>query len=212
MDVQAVETLLALFDEVTLAPSEEAVISLKVAVQGVIVDLNDKVQILQDQETTLRVQLEEMQQMALPKPVDGFYTLEEFTGALLRKRGQTYGWKVDYVTATNTPDCRVAKNEDIQAWQKTNKVPDWAFEQIDRLIFPKRTGKKGQPPWLETEYDYLEFIYKEDPTRSNIVLVDLCTKKFGRSINEPAIKGALDRLRKKGRIDKYRPKKQKKAA
>lgn len=142
------------------------------------------------------------------QPDNGFYTIDQFITALIRKRGRSYGFRVDYVTASSTtPGCRAVKTEEFHKWQQSKEVPDWAYDQIDRLVFPDRKGKKGQTPWTVGEYDFLAKGYTLDPSKSNLDFAIMCTKEFGRSITEEAIKGALDRLRKRKRISKYRPKK-----
>lgn len=135
-----------------------------------------------------------------------YYAMEEFMARLQVKMGRTYGWRVDYVSASSAPDRRPVKSEDIQKWQRTRRVPHWAFEQIEQLEFSKRQGQGG-PPWTTQEYDFLEALYTADPLTPNAVLAEKCSKQFGRPITENSIKGALDRLRDKGRITMYRPSK-----
>ena len=154
--------------------------------------------------------------LPIPLSDNGYYDLEQFVAALHCKMGRTYGWRVDYIKATlATPECRNVKNEEIQRWQQTKKVPDWAFEQIDRLIFPPRKGELG-PAWSSIEYDFLVDLYtgkamKENgevhqtsSSTSNAVFAGICSTRFGRNITENSIKGAIDRQRKKDRLPKRR--------
>jgi hypothetical protein len=171
-------------------------------------EMDAKLQHLEDEARELRDRIEKAS--TIPHPIadekgDLYYTLEEFLAALQVKMGRTYGWRVDYVTAsTETPEVHQARNEDIQKWQRTKKVPDWAFDQIDKLVFTKRVGQGGRQ-WSNQEGDYLVGFYVSDPTMSNASFANICTKHFGRKITENAIRGALDRLRDKGRIERYRP-------
>lgn len=136
-----------------------------------------------------------------------YYTIGEFMAALQIKMGRTYGWRVDYVAASaKASGCTQAKNENIQKWQRTKKVPAWAYDQIAQLSFEKRLGQGG-PLWTTQDTDYLVSLYLANPNISNGELASLCTQHFGRPITESAVRGQLDRQRKKGRIDKYRPKK-----
>jgi hypothetical protein len=139
-------------------------------------------------------------------PADnGFYTMEQFLAVLTVKLRRSYGWRTDYVAASHeTEGCRPVANETVQKWQNSNQVPDWAVEQIDKLAFRKRTGTGGLP-WSDDNEIYLTELYKSDPGQSNQMLARLCEEHFGRPINEPSIKGAIDRLRKKGQLPRKRP-------
>lgn len=134
-----------------------------------------------------------------------FYTIEEFIAALHIKMGRTYGWRMDLVTATLAPDVRPVKNEDIQKWQRTKQVPEWAFQQVDKLLFVKRMGQSGER-WTDDNFLFLEDLYIADPTTSNDILAQKCSEHFGRNITPDSVKGTLDRRRKLGRLDRYRPK------
>jgi hypothetical protein len=136
---------------------------------------------------------------------NGFYTMEQFLSVLTVKLRRSYGWRTDYVSASQqTEGCRPVANETVQKWQNTNQVPDWAVEQIPKLTFRKRTGTSGLP-WSDDNETYLTELYKSDPGQSNQELARLCEEHFGRPINEPSIKGAVDRLRKKGQLPPKRP-------
>jgi hypothetical protein len=138
-----------------------------------------------------------------------YYTFDQFLSALqVRMRG-TYAWKTGYAKATvKTPGCEEVRTEDIQKWQKSDKVPVRAYEQISILSFEKREGK-GAPPWTKQNIAFLVEQYNGkpgDPTKSNAVLAKLCTEEFGRLITENAVKGQVDRCRKKKMIAEYREK------
>ncbi len=142
-------------------------------------------------------------------PVDGCYLLNDFLHTLACRRGQTYGWRIDYIKASETsPGCRSVKSDDIQKWQKTQLVPVWAYDQIAKLVFPKRKGENG-PDWTPEEFDhmielYLDSIKNGGKPISNAKLAEQCSNKFGRKITENSIKGAIDRQRKKGRLPLFR--------
>ena len=65
----------------------------------------------------------------------------------------------------------------------------------------KRLGVPRPPRWTPEEYDYLSSIYQEKPDRSNLWFSYECTEKFGRSLTENAIRGALYRLRLRATIE-----------
>lgn len=158
---------------------------------------------LEAEVAALRKQLEQRTNSTLP--VDGHYTMEQFLAALTAKLRRSYGWRTDYICASQmTEGCTPVENETVQRWQNTNKVPEWAVEQISRLRFRKRTGNSGST-WSDDNEDYLTVLYTTNPTLQNSVLAKLCEEKFGRTINENSIKGALDRLRKRGQVASKRP-------
>jgi hypothetical protein len=221
-----VEEILSLIDSIALLSTDDVdvldrVTTMRTSLNGIAPSIilrqailrdpddQERIEALQHENDGLRVRIAEMAAMVnVPKPnAKGMYSLEAFLAALQLKRGQTYAWRVDYCVATNnTPNCNVAKNEDVQKWQRTGEVPAWAYEQMAILVFPKRGGKGG-PPWTDAEYTYLKNLYLADPSKSNLMFADACTLHFGRPITENAIKGALDRLRKRKEIPGKRPKK-----
>ena len=136
---------------------------------------------------------------------NGFYTMEQFLAVLTIKLRRSYGWRIDYVTASQQTDgCTPVKNETVQKWQNSNQVPDWAVTQIDKLEFRKRSGTGG-PAWTDENENYLSELYKDDPHQTNLALAKLCEQHFGRPLNENSIKGAIDRLRKRGQLPEKRP-------
>lgn len=160
---------------------------------------------LEAQVANLHEQLNHLDDRPMIEPVNGFYTMEQFLAVLTSKLRRSYGWRTDYVRASKeTPGCNPVANETVQVWQNKNKVPDWAVEQIDRLAFQKRHGV-GAPMWSDDDEQFLIKKYNEDPSQSNNNLAKSCSDHFGRPINENSIKGALDRLRKKGHVPKKRP-------
>jgi hypothetical protein len=77
----------------------------------------------------------------IKRPLKEFYTMGEFLAAIYEKTGRSYGWKKDYVLASETtPNCIVTKSDTIGRWQHKNRVPAWAYEQIEKLNFPDRKG------------------------------------------------------------------------
>lgn len=175
--------------------------------------------IYQDEITQLRQQLVEaesknveletsmhaMRSQLRPQSVGGFYTMEQFMASLARKLGRTYGWRVDYVEATkHTPGAVLVETTTIQHWQIQRLVPEVYYEQIETLQFRKRIGKNC-PEWSDENYDYLEAEYKADPGQKNRSLAEKCSEHFERDINENSIRGAVDRLRKSGRLPERRP-------
>src|SRR6185437_15430493 len=212
---QIAETVLELFDHITASPDDSEVLATVATVRQ---HLGGKPPSIIIKEAVIdgdRIKALEEKLQALdttPQPENGFYDLEDFVAALHKKMGRTYGWRVDYVQATQeTPDCRKVKNEEIQRWQQSRKVPDWAFEQIERLVFQQRRGENG-PPWSQGEYDFLVALYNGEAgcklengdekhqikqgdkyptnsTTSNAEFSRICSLEFGRPITENSIKG-----------------------
>jgi hypothetical protein len=136
-----------------------------------------------------------------PEPVDHSYTMEQFMLALATKRGRTYGWRTDYARATQeTPGCRVVHTDDIQKWQKDNRVPEWAVDQISRMSFKQRIGRAG-PEWKPGEVQFLIDLCIANPREPNASLANKCQERFGRDITESSIKGAKFRLNRQGRLE-----------
>ena len=172
-------------------------------------DIGKQLAALETEKNSLTARIALFESDSVTQSENGNYPLETFLAALQRKMGRTYGWRVDYVLATATaaqanPNVKVVKNEEIQKWQKDKEVPAWAFERIPLLVFQKRKGE-GSPPWKSNDYTFLATLYLEDQHKSNAYLATVCGQKFDREITENAIKGALDRLRKKGSIPVKRP-------
>jgi len=152
----------------------------------------------------LREQLQDIN-IHVVEPVNNYYTMEQFMFVLLRRLRRSYGWRTDYIIATQqTPGCTPVLNETLQKWKNRDQVPDWAVEQIERLKFPERTGVSGVT-WTDENEAYLISIYMADPSQSNQILAHRCEQEFNRPIGENAIKGALDRLRRQDRLPKKRP-------
>jgi hypothetical protein len=139
-----------------------------------------------------------------PEPINASYSLDQFILALAMKLGRTYGWRTDYVRATkDTPDSHTVNTDDIQKWQREKRVPEWAYTQIEWLQFNHRMGHSG-PDWSNDEVSFLVDEYKSDPHQKNVVLAIKCEQRFGRSISEQAIKGAVYRLGKQGVLPQRR--------
>jgi|ERR1019366_1169009 hypothetical protein len=217
MDIREIEQVLEVFDKITQLDNPDAIMSSisivreklggnlpSIVIKQLFVLTGEQIKELQTEKEEL---IAKLSAGSSPTPINGFYEFKAFLMALQVKMGGTYGWRTDCVTASaNSPDCKAIRNEDIQKWIKDQLVPDWAYEQVSRLVFQKRTGAAGRE-WKNTEYEYLGGIYCDDPTTKNTVLAAMCSEKFGREITENAIKGALDRLRKQGKIPARRPKK-----
>jgi hypothetical protein len=76
---------------------------------------------------------------------------------------------------------------------------------VAREDSPKPKKSERGVEWSQPDYDYLVRIYMEDQLRSNATLAEMCTTKFGREITMNAITGAINRLRKRDLIPRYRP-------
>lgn len=227
-----VDGVLSLFDEIVDNAADDLAVLAKVTILRerlagsspsiivrkliVVSDEGEIVRVLRSENAELEARLEALSASVEAKPENGHYTLAQFHARLHQKMGRTYGWRVDYIESTKTtPDCRIVKTEEIQRWQQTQQVPDWAYDQIDKLIFNKRKGENG-PAWSNIEFDFLVALYEgtavdgkgekiaSNSGTSNLVFSKHCTEKFGRDITENAIKGAIDRLRKKDRLPKRR--------
>ncbi len=78
------------------------------------------------------------------------------------------------------------------------------YEETAVLSFkPEQSNTRAS--WSDADYDYLVSIHTEDFARSNVALAYMCTMRFGRDITENAIRGSLNRLRRAGRVPRYRP-------
>ena len=140
-----------------------------------------------------------------PEPVNACYTLDQFMLALALKLGRTYGWRTDYARATqDTPGSHAVSTDDIQKWQREKRVPEWAYTQIGWLHFNHRLGRSG-PDWSQDEVTFLVDEFGTDPHQKNVVLAVKCEQRFGRTISEQAIKGAVYRLGKQGILPQRRP-------
>lgn len=140
-----------------------------------------------------------------PEPINQTYTLDQFMVRIAAHRGRTYGWKIDYVTATaNTPGSQPVSTDDIGRWQKNQRVPEWAYAQIEWLKFPKRIGR-AHPEWSDDDVEFLVDLCVTDPHETNSKLAKKCTAHFDREISPNAIKGARYRLAQMGRLPEHRP-------
>ena len=206
MDIQEIENVLYVFDEIIQSDNVDTVAhsiaSVREKLNGSLpsIFIKQLFVITGEQIKSLQTEKEELQSRLVHTCTNGFYAFKDFLAALQIQMGRTYGYKTDCIKASETsPDCKIIRLEDFQKWIKSEKVPDWAYEQLSKMIFPKRTGAAGKN-WKNTEYTYLETIHNADPTIKNIVLASMCSEKFGREITENAIKGSLDRLRKQNRV------------
>lgn len=173
-------------------------------------EVTAKIRYLEDDNRRLQetiVQLQQQAEITNPAPVNAHYTVKQFMVALAARRRRTYGWKKDYAQATEeTPGCFRVSTDDIQKWQKEDRVPEQAFMQIEWLRYPIRTGKSPpKPSWSEDNLAYLIKEYETDPHQPNAGLAEKCTAHFGRTISEQAIKGQLFRLGEANRLPKQRP-------
>ena len=143
-----------------------------------------------------------------PEPINETYTLDQFMVAIAARRGRTYGWKIDYAQATaNTPGSHPVTTDEIGKWQKDQRVPIWAYAQIEWLQFPKRIGRQ-RPEWTDDNIDFLVELCLSDPRQSNNRLAAKCSEHFDREITPNSIKGQLFRLGQIGRLPEHRPPRQ----
>lgn len=168
-------------------------------------DLRCKVRHLEDDNRRLHqtiAQLQQQVEITHPEPVGAYYTLNQFMVALAARRRRTYGWRIDYAQATEqTPGCYRVSTDDIQKWQKEDRVPEQAFMQIDWLHYPVRAGKSSpKPEWKPHEVDFLITLCKANPSEPNASLAKQCAEYFERIIDEAAIKGKKHRLIRAGRL------------
>lgn len=108
-----------------------------------VTDLKVQVKHLEECNHQLQETVMQLRQQVDVKPSLGAtYPLREFIIALAARRKRTYGWKKDYAQATeDTPDCLRVTIDDIQKWQRQDRVPLEAFVQIERLQYPVRKSK-----------------------------------------------------------------------
>lgn len=120
--------------------------------------------------------------------------------ALADRRGGTlYGWKTALLAAI--PEI---KEEHVTQWLKTGRCPEWVILAVPVLKF--KTPRRGhtQQDWNKGEYEFLTAICKGEIVPKNKIIAMQCSGTFGRTITESAIKGAIDRLRKRGIINHSR--------
>jgi hypothetical protein len=213
MEVHEIENILHIFDEISQVEDGAELVELvshvkyklngnlpSIIIKELFVITDEKIKSLQFEKEELQSRIEHISH-------NGKYDFKDFLAALQIKTGRTYGWKTDYIKASeNTDNCKKVSNEDFTKWIKNQLVPDWVYDQIQTLNFPKRIGSPAKE-WTNHEYEFLVKIHIDDSSRKNIVLAHICSEKFGRDITENAIKGSLDRLRKQNRIPQKRPKK-----
>jgi len=92
--------------------------------------------------------------------------------------------------------------------QVANERADRAEEKLRVLeILPPNepVARFIRKRWTAANFEYLACEYEADPTIQNKVLAIRCSQHFGREITKDAIGGQIDRLRKMGRLPKYRP-------
>jgi hypothetical protein len=135
--------------------------------------------------------------------LNGYATFDHFLSRISRCRGALWGYQTSYVTASANTSNPVT-NEMIELWRMSNQVPIAYVNQIDAMIFPSRSRSRGQN-WTGIEIDFLVEFHQEEATLTNKDLANRCSEHFHREITEAAIKGQLDRLRKVGRVARYRP-------
>jgi hypothetical protein len=192
-------------------PTDHTVMMTSDVLHAKVIELSNQVTALLAENAQLEIQVADLHKQVQKidngtEPINGFYTMAQFLAILTCALGRSYGWRTDYIHASQeAPDCKPVATEMIHKWQVTNQVPDWAVSQIARLSFKHRPGAR-RPAWSDDEEAYLTAQYVTDPSQKNSVLAQSCETHFGRPINENSIKGALDRLRKKGKLPLKRPK------
>jgi len=90
----------------------------------------------------------------------------------------------------------------MQQWRKADRYPRYVVEQISAMT-PGDILQRGKK-WTDDERRFLAQLYSANPQRSNQLLADACSSRFGRLITECSIKGELNRLRQNGRVSQYR--------
>lgn len=118
--------------------------------------------------------------------------------------GRMYGWKTALIKASQATGCREIDLTMIQQWQRANQVPVWAYHQIDLMQFDPVPRRPRKPVWSVADKRYLADQHMQNPKAPDANLAKLCTKKFGRTITESAIKGALCRLRRDDVVPAYK--------
>lgn len=209
MNVQEIENVLQIFDEIILSTDID-IVALSVAnareklngnlpsivIKQLFVLTGEQIKSLQIEKEVLEAKI------GLPQhiPINGFYDFKDFLAVLQVKMCRTYAWKTDCIKASETsPDCIAIKPEDFQKWIKSQLVPEWAYEQVSRLVFQKRANAPAKE-WTNHEYDFLAETHNADASKKNGELAQTCSAKFGREITEASIKGSIDRLRKQDRV------------
>ena len=127
-------------------------------------------------------------------------SIDAFVMKISGKSGRVYGWKTDYIEASKADNCTTVTSNMINEWIRDKRIPVWAYEQVDRMIFTQRLSKKYKHAWTIKQTQFLANLYRDSPTSSDAELAFACTQEFGRTITECAIKGALYRLRRKQAI------------
>ena len=219
MDAELAKSVMSLFADITTPASldrQEAIDKVEsvrrllnsgstaaIDIQQVVIFGTDVGERLRDLEAENSELIARLLEVSVPQAVGGYYRIDQFMTRLAARRGHTYAIRIDYVTATQTtPGVRVVRDEDINVWQREGRVPDWAYGQIDQLIWPPRMRRQHQF-WTTAELDALCEFYSEDPSRTNTMLAEMLTR-FGRPFTEQQVRAQLDRQRRKNRVSQYR--------
>lgn len=94
------------------------------------------------------------------------------------------------------------KSCDLEARLATSKSEPMVSEP--KPDYTNESAGHPKTTWTDQDYEFLARLYEADPKIQNIVLATKCSRRFGRIITTNSIGGALDRLRKRGRLPKYR--------
>lgn len=143
-----------------------------------------------------------------PHPIDGNYTFLQWITRLISHLGYVKGVQQDYATGSqhdgNT--VRPVSIQDIYKWHAANKVPDWAFNQIDLITYPTHGGtgegvtRSSHKEWSTVEVTWFVNLALENPKMHYKEIASLCSKEFGRTISENAVRGMFTRRRDDGRL------------
>ena len=134
--------------------------------------------------------------------IDNTRPFHDLIIAVARATHKTYGWRVEYLRASlSSLQARPVNERMMVTWQRSGRVPNWAVEQVSVMEFRRPSFKKPRD-WNREETEFLIHLYQSNEYVTYQRMAELCQQKFDRDISEQAIKGMLDRLRKKNKIDK----------
>lgn len=124
----------------------------------------------------------------------------------LSERRSLYGWKTALMEAIgdSSEPGRITEH-DLCVWQKRGLCPQWLVDEVPFLRLKRKRNHKSvtQPDWSDAEFDFLIEQYNDGKIKNRLI-AERCSDKFGRTITENAIKGAIHRLRARELIIGFR--------
>lgn len=134
-----------------------------------------------------------------------FYTNAQFAAIMVERVGKYNGAKrafEDFNTELRkkNPELGVITSSHLEKWRVEDRYPTWVIEQL--RMMSKADLPTSSHRWTQADKDFLRDLYRANPTVSDRRLAEILSERFGCDMTENAVKGALDRLRRKGEIER----------